>query len=115
MIKSLQKNYRPISVLPVISMVFETVICDQLCEYFSSKNLLCSQQYGFKKNSSTEKAALEVIDRLLTQLDGQLIPDADIDDTEVIWIAFNSTQIKHWFYLKIEQNRNNINNYQHYK
>ena len=30
---------------------------------------------------------------------------------EVIWIAFNSTQIKHWFYLKIEQNRNNINNY----
>ena len=36
---------------------------------------------------------------------------ADIDDTEVIWIAFNSTQIKHWFYLKIEQNRNNINNY----
>ena len=36
---------------------------------------------------------------------------ADIDDTEVIWIAFNSTQIKHWFYLKIEQNKNNINNY----
>ena len=31
---------------------------------------------------------------------------------EVIWIAFNSTQIKHWFYLKIEQNKNNnINNY----
>ena len=24
---------------------------------------------------------------------------------EVIWIAFNSTQIKHWFYLKIEQNK----------
>ena len=68
------KNYRPISVLPVISKVFETVICDQLCEYFSSKNLLCSQQYGFRKNSSTELAALEVIDRLLTQLDGQLIP-----------------------------------------
>ena len=50
------------------------MICDQLCEYFSSKNLLCSQQYGFRKNSSTELAALEVIDRLLTQLDGQLIP-----------------------------------------
>ena len=72
--KKFIKNYRPISVLPVISKVFETVICDQLCEYFSSKNLLCSQQYGFRKNSSTELAALEVIDRLLTQLDGQLIP-----------------------------------------
>ena len=49
------------------------MICDQLCEYSSSKNLLCSQQYGFRKNSSTELAALDVIDRL-TQLDGQLIP-----------------------------------------
>ena len=36
---------------------------------------------------------------------------ADIDDTEVIWIAFiRDTQIN-WFYLKIEQNKNNINNY----
>ena len=60
--KKFIKNYRPISVLPVISKVFETVICD-----FSSKNLLCSQQYGFRKNSSTELAALEVIDRLLTR------------------------------------------------
>ena len=60
--------------MPVIFKVFETVICDQLCEYFSSKNLLCSQQYGFRKKSSTELAALEIIDRLPTQLDSQLIP-----------------------------------------
>ena len=40
--KKFIKNYRPISVLPVISKVFETVMCDQLCEYYSSKNLLCS-------------------------------------------------------------------------
>ena len=64
--KKFIKNYRPISVLPVLPKVFETVICDQLCEYFSSKNILCSQQYGFRENSSTELAALEVIDRLLT-------------------------------------------------
>ena len=36
---------------------------------------------------------------------------ADIEDTEVIWIALlRDTQIN-WFYLKIEQNKNNINNY----
>ena len=39
--KKFIENYRLISVLPVISKVFETVIRDQLCEYFSSKNLLC--------------------------------------------------------------------------
>ena len=67
-------NYRPISVLPVISKIFETVIWDQLNHYFVSNNLLCPQQYGFTKNSSTELAALEVIDRLLNQLNKQKIP-----------------------------------------
>ena len=38
---------------------------------------------------------------------------AVIDDTDVIWIAFNSTQIKYWFYLKIEQIKHNLNNYKH--
>ena len=39
---------------------------------------------------------------------------ADMDDTEVIWIAFiRDRQIKHRFYQKIEQNKNNISNYQH--
>ena len=72
--KKLNKNYRPISVLPVISKVFETVICDQLNEYFTSNNLFSPQQYGFRKNSSTELAALELIDRLLAQLNSQMIP-----------------------------------------
>ena len=35
---------------------------------------MCPQQYGFTKNSSTELAALEVIDRLLNQLNKQKIP-----------------------------------------
>ena len=66
--------FRPISVLPVISKIFETVICDQLSHYLESNNLLCPQQYGFTKNSSTELAALEVIDRLLNQLNKHKIP-----------------------------------------
>ena len=67
-------NFRPISVLPVISKNFETVICDQLSPYLESNNLLCPQQFGFTKNSSTELAALEVIDRLLNQLNKHKIP-----------------------------------------
>ena len=55
----------------MISKIFETVICDQLDRYFVSNKLLCPQQYGFTKNSSTELAALEVIDRLLNQLNKQ--------------------------------------------
>ena len=67
-------NYRPISVLPVVSKVFETVIHEQLSDYFLSNNLFSAQQYGFRKNSSTELAALELIDRLLAQLKNHKIP-----------------------------------------
>ena len=55
--------------LPVISKIFETVISEQLSDYCLTNNLLCSQQYGFKKNSSTELAALELLDRVLDQID----------------------------------------------
>ena len=72
--KKIITNNRPISVLPVVSKVFETVIHEQLSDYFSSNNLFSAQQYGFRKNSSTELAALELIDRLLAQLKNHMIP-----------------------------------------
>ena len=67
-------NYRPISVFPVISKLFETVIHEQLSEYFISNNLFCPQRYGFRKKSSTELATLELIDRVLDQIDKHKIP-----------------------------------------
>ena len=44
------KNYRPISVLPVISKIFENAMHSQLMEYFTSHKLLSNQQYGFRPN-----------------------------------------------------------------
>ena len=41
-------NLSPIYVFPVLSIIFETVICDQLSNYFESNNLLCPQ-YRFTK------------------------------------------------------------------
>ena len=41
---------------------------EQLTEHFVNNLLFNPQQYGFRKNSSTELAALELIDRLLNQL-----------------------------------------------
>ena len=39
------KNYRPISVLPVISKIFENAMHSQLMEYFTSHKLLSNKQY----------------------------------------------------------------------
>ena len=55
--------------LPVISKIFETVISEQLSDYFLKINILCPQQYGLKKYSSSELAELELLDRVLDQMD----------------------------------------------
>ncbi len=72
--RKLVSNYRPISVLPVVSKVFETVIFDQLTMYFTRNHLFNPHQYGYKHNSSTELAALEMVDRIIDQLNNQRTP-----------------------------------------
>ena len=62
-------NYRPISILPTISKVFERVIFEQLYNYLNSLNLFYHGQYGFRENHSTELAALELINRIIQYLD----------------------------------------------
>ena len=68
------KNYRPISVLPVISKIFENAMHTQLMEYFTFHNLLANQQYGFRPNRSTELAALELMDRNINFMNQSLCP-----------------------------------------
>ena len=41
-------NYRPISLLPAISKVFERVIYDQMYLFFNNNNLLADEQFGFR-------------------------------------------------------------------
>ncbi len=66
---TLLKNYRPISLLPVISKIFEMVIFKQSFKFFKEKNLFYNAQYGFRTEDSTEFAALELTDRIRIQMD----------------------------------------------
>ena len=67
-------NYRPISLLPSVSKIFERVIFNQLILYFDRYKLLYKSQYGFRKNHSTEFAALEFIDKIIHSMDNGHIP-----------------------------------------
>ena len=46
----------------------------QLYHYFQQNNMFCANQYGFRTGHCTEYAALEIIDRVTTQLDNKDIP-----------------------------------------
>ena len=67
-------NYRPISLLPSLSKIFERVIFDQLLGYFTNNKLLCMDQFGFRPGHSTELAALRLVDHLITQMDKCRVP-----------------------------------------
>ena len=67
-------NYRPISILPAISKVIETIIYNQLDSFLKRHKLMYDSQYGFKTEHSTEFAALEMIDKILTRMDNKEIP-----------------------------------------
>ena len=52
--ETLLNNYRPISLLPCLSKIFERVLCNQLYEYFESNTILTQRLYRFRKNHRTE-------------------------------------------------------------
>ena len=62
-------NYRPISLLPVMSKIFERLLHSQLYAYFEDHFLFNHSQYGFRKNRSTEMATLEAKEYILRQME----------------------------------------------
>ena len=67
-------NYRPISLLPALSKIFEKAIYNQLYEYFQEYKLFYNSQYGFRAGHSTEYAAIELVDKIITEMDKDKLP-----------------------------------------
>ena len=67
-------NFRPISILPVLSKLFEKHAHDSLMKFLEEYNLLYQTQSGFHPNHSCETALIYMIDKWLKALDkGQLV------------------------------------------
>ena len=46
-------NYRPISLLPIISKLLEKVVGKQLLDFLAANKIIHKHQYGFQPNKST--------------------------------------------------------------
>lgn len=62
-------NYRPISLLPVLGKLFETLINIRLKEFIESTVKFDPNQFGFLQNSNTEAALLQTLNNLNKHLD----------------------------------------------
>jgi hypothetical protein len=50
-------NYRPISILPAFSKIFEKLVYDRMISFISKYNIMTEVQNGFRKSKSTETAS----------------------------------------------------------
>ena len=57
-------NYRPISILPLLSKILEKLIYSRLLDSFTDNNIIIPQQFGFRENHSTTHALHMAITRV---------------------------------------------------
>ena len=63
--KHVAANYRPISLLPILSKVLEKVIASQLKRYLKEHSLLPAEQFAYRDRHSTEDALVYTVNKLL--------------------------------------------------
>ena len=63
------QNYRPVSLLPVLSKVLERVIFEQMISYLEENQLLHPSHHGFRAGHSTVTALIEMYDQWIEALE----------------------------------------------
>ena len=118
-------NYRPISILPVLSKVLERHVSDSLTKYLNENELLHRTQSGFRTNHSCETALNFMTDSWLNAIDqGEMIGVVLVDfkkafdlvDHDILLTKLKLYGIRNetllWFksYLSQRQQQVSINN-----
>ena len=64
-------NYRPISILSVISKIFERSATNQLVKYLEDHGLLNPTQHAYRKGHSTQTCLMEIVEYIQKQRDNR--------------------------------------------
>jgi len=65
-------NYRPISLLPTFTKIYEKAMYSRLSQNLQTNNILAPEQYAFRNGMSTEDAAFRLTDSVLKSLNQKL-------------------------------------------
>ena len=62
-------NYRPVSLLSVLSKVFERIMYNRLISFLENNKILFKNQFGFRKQHSTYMALMVLLDKIVKALE----------------------------------------------
>ena len=84
---TLPKNYRPVSVLPAASKIYERLLQSQICSYIEKylSNYLC----GYRKGFSTQFALLSLVEKWKKALDSKKYAGAVLMDLSKAFDTLN--------------------------
>lgn len=66
------KNYRPISLLPVLSKIFEKILKKRLLVHLRLNNVLNRRQFGYQKGVGTFDAIYTLLDDVITKINNKM-------------------------------------------
>ena len=67
-------NYRPISLLPIISKVLERLMYNRLISFLEKYNVIFEHQFGFQKNKSTTLAIMDLYHKIIDSMENKKTP-----------------------------------------
>ena len=73
-------NYRPISLLPSLSKIYEYVVFEQLLNYMEGNSLFYKDQYEFRSGHSRELPSSRFVNELVQNMDNFKIPTSILID-----------------------------------
>ena len=88
-------NFRPISILPVLSKIIEKAVHGQVTAFLEDKKLISQSQFGFRPKLSTELAATLLFDNIRQYVDeGNLVGATFIDLSKAFDTISHSNLLK---------------------
>jgi Reverse transcriptase (RNA-dependent DNA polymerase) len=105
------KNYRPISILPIFSKIFESVMYRRIYDHCAANKILSDEQFGYVEKSGTEAAMLHTLNDIYQSLDSKnwtalltldLTSAFDCLNHEILLIKLRKLQFPSFFIRLIE-------------
>ena len=96
--RQLPKNYRPISLTSPFSKMFEKCIYQRMYSFISVNQILHPNQFGFRKNLSTELAVTKIYQNYVKQIEDNKITCSIFLDIKKAFDSVNHNILIHKLY-----------------